>query len=588
MAAIVSETPSSSSPATSPPAAAPTSVNPPNNPSSPPFHNPNHPALPPLVTSPPPPARRTNLSRPMSHASKNRLSQYSTGSIPPRSRPASHLFPIYPSSLPYTLVRDFAYASSNPLHYGPPPEPSRPPSVLLTPSIDAQSQRRLSDPPVFWDSKGGSGWETGSWTSDSFRRATDIPPILLADGPPWSEDEDLQSPVVSSRHRKHKSTSGAYGHGHSRSRASRDEYAESSGNGVGPGVDGASHGHGLGAAGGDHDSAVLNPDNYDRERGYYMGTSGDGSERYYVNQEGDEANGPGGEFVTYPPDQARHSTNAYQLQPPNNYGAYRPTSDASSPISSPDYREDDQSRYSRDYQFTITSPDEEMHGKAVALFDFARENENELPLVEGQIIWVSYRHGQGWLVAMDPKTQESGLVPEEYVRLLRDIEGGMTSLTGQVVLTADGGGAASPNDGGTPTQAEHHHGQDPGFSGGHTPTPSNVTNGYHQPIVSTFSTSSKDLDPYPQHLLGTQAGQTPPQVIHYHGQRGGSQANTPTLLNHQDVGMMRRGSQDVPTKKSGDGHVPSTLGSLPDDTAEETAETATKLAANTAAAGSEE
>lgn len=526
----------------------------------------------------------------MSHASKNRLSQYSTGSIPPRSRPASHVFPIYPSSLPYTLVRDFAYPSSHPLHYGPPPEPSRPPSALMTPSIDAQSQRRLSDPPVFWDSK--PGWETGSWTSDSFRRATDIPPILLADGPPWSEDEDLQSPVVSSRHRKHKSASGAYGH--SRSRSSRDEYGESAGIvGVDHAVGGAGHGHGHsggggGGGGGDRDSAVLNPENYDRERGYYVGTSGDGSERYYVNQEGDEANGPGGEFVTYPPNQARHSTNRYQLQPPHNYGGYRPTSDASSPISSPDYREDDQSRYSRDYQFTITSPDEEMHGKAVALFDFARENENELPLVEGQIIWVSYRHGQGWLVAMDPKTQESGLVPEEYVRLLRDIEGGMTSLTGQVVVTA-ADGATSPNDGGTPTQAEHRQGQGPGFSAGHTPTPSNVSNGYHQPIVSTFSTSSKDLDPYPQHLLGTQAGQTPPQVIHYHGQRGGSQANTPTLLNHQDVGMMRRGSQDATAKKS-ESHVPSTLGSLPDDGAEETVEAAAVAAptVSTTAADSEE
>jgi hypothetical protein len=28
----------------------------------------------------------------------------------------------------------------------------------------------------------------------------------LADGPPWSEDEDLQSPVVSSRHKKGQSS----------------------------------------------------------------------------------------------------------------------------------------------------------------------------------------------------------------------------------------------------------------------------------------------------------------------------------------------------------------------------------------------
>jgi hypothetical protein len=270
-----------------------------------------------------------------------------------------------------------------------------------------------------------------------------------------------------------------------------------------------------------------------------------------VNQ-GDEANGPGGEYVTYPVGQARHSQALYQAveQQPRHYASHEaeyPDSDASSGTSSPGFQEVDESRYSRDYQFTITSPDEEMHGKAVALFDFERENENELPLVEGQIIWVSYRHGQGWLVAEDPKTQESGLVPEEYVRLLRDIEGGISSLTSNLAESPD-------NDVGTPTQAEHSqsHSSISNASFGHTPTPStaNASNGYHQPIVSTFSTSSKDLNPYPQHLLGTQAGQTPPQVVHYHGQRGGSQANTPTLLFHQDIGGMRRGSQDFVGKKN--------------------------------------
>jgi hypothetical protein len=204
--------------------------------------------------------------------------------------------------------------------------------------------------------------------------------------------------------------------------------------------------------------------------------------------------------------------------------------------------DEDQSRYSRDYQFTITSPDEEFHGKAVALFDFERENENELPLVEGQIIWVSYRHGQGWLVAEDPKTQESGLVPEEYVRLLRDIEGGMNSLTGQ-----PGEGSVSPTiDVGTPTQAEH------GSHFGHTPTPSNSTNGYHQPVLSMFSTSSKDLNPYPTEQLGIQAGQARPQVVHYHGQRGGSQTNTPTFAQHQDAALLRRESLDTGSRAEGD------------------------------------
>ncbi|KAF2178423.1 hypothetical protein K469DRAFT_599579, partial [Zopfia rhizophila CBS 207.26] len=58
---------------------------------------------------------------------------------------------------------------------------------------------------------------------------------------------------------------------------------------------------------------------------------------------------------------------------------------------------------------------------AVVLFDFKRANDNELPLVGGQIILLSYRHDRGWLVARDPKTGQSGLMSETYVRLLRDI-----------------------------------------------------------------------------------------------------------------------------------------------------------------------
>ncbi|KAI1267472.1 SH3 domain-containing protein [Xylariaceae sp. FL1019] len=434
----------------------------------------------------------------MSHASKNRLSQYSTGSVPSRSRPHSQLFPIFHSSLAYTIVRDFAYQPANPMHYGPPPEPSRPASGMLTPD-----SRRQSDPMASWDFK--VGWDHNN--EGGFGKGGGLEPIHFGDGPPYSEDDDLHSPVVSSRHRKHKSTSATIG----KSRSSREG----------------------------QDPSLLSATNYDMDRSYYVGTSGDGSGRYYISQ-GGEANGPGGEVVTYPPSQARHSASAYRPvnQQPRHYtdndAGYRSESD-DSVTSSPGFNAYDESRYSRDYQFTITSPDEEMHGKAVALFDFARENENELPLVEGQIIWVSYRHGQGWLVAEDPKTQESGLVPEEYVRLLRDIEGGMTSLVGQI---ADGSG--TPNEAGTPTQAEHNVNT---IQLGHTPSGS-TSNGYHQPIVSTFSTSSKDLDPYPQHLLG-QHGQPPPQVVHYHGQRGGSQANTPTVQNTFDTTLGRRGSSDV-------------------------------------------
>lgn len=152
------------------------------------------------------------------------------------------------------------------------------------------------------------------------------------------------------------------------------------------------------------------------DRGTFVGLNPDGSETYYVNDGDSMEDGPGGEYVTYPAYERQYSY-MYGGQPGYEHG--------------PAYESENGDRYSNDFQFAVGCPDEEMHGKAVALFDFAREHENELPLTEGQVIYVSYRHGQGWLVAEDPKTGENGLVPEEFVRLLRDIEGGLTSLNGE-------------------------------------------------------------------------------------------------------------------------------------------------------------
>ncbi|ODQ65571.1 Sh3 domain of Nbp2, partial [Nadsonia fulvescens var. elongata DSM 6958] len=53
--------------------------------------------------------------------------------------------------------------------------------------------------------------------------------------------------------------------------------------------------------------------------------------------------------------------------------------------------------------------------RAIALFDFEPENDNEYRLTAGHMVWISYRHGQGWLVAEDAITGDTGLVPEEYV-----------------------------------------------------------------------------------------------------------------------------------------------------------------------------
>lgn len=479
--------------------------------------------------------RRSNLQRPPSSA-KNRVSAYSTTSTTSNapqthSRPTSHVYPTFHSSLPYALVRDFAYPIINPYHYGPPAEAANE-SGNSTPASDFQ--RRLSDPSnTTWE--GATQWSAGPWGGDgSF--TSQLPSVAYGDGPPYSEDEDLHSPVVvSSRHKKAKSSYATLGN-------NRRSSTRNTGN----------------------DGSLSNAGSNDRGRGYLADTNGGSNRSHDVRDRKDGANRAGGQLEPYSPNLTRDSLlapNTYTTSgqrdshfaatlPSRSYAPEeaRDTIDADSDDESSEmpYHSRD-SRYSKDYQFTIASPDEEMHGKAVALFDFARENENELPLIEGQVIWVSYRHGQGWLVAEDPKTRESGLVPEEYVRLLRDIEGGWTSLSGELAGDANEDPSIrspmSPDPDSTiPSQAVELK-RTPQFT-------NSATNGRispedkRPPVVSTFSTSSKDLSPYPHRLLGTQPGQTPPQVIHY-----GSQPNS---LGLTTLAGDTRSELKVPNKKGGD------------------------------------
>ncbi|KAI8932454.1 hypothetical protein NX059_010640 [Plenodomus lindquistii] len=418
----------------------------------------NRTSLPPLVTSPP---SKAKLERASSYMNK-RLSTFSTASTTQqsvRSRPQSTAFPIFHSSLPYSLVRDFAYDPLHPLFYGPLPDSE---SDISTPASEVG--RRLSDPPpVAW--RNDRAWSATSYDENGEQ----LPQTAYDGGPPYSEDDDISSPVVTShhgaRHKKHKSNIVNFDHTRGRRGYPEDPRR-------------ASVGH----------------------------MNGEGSPAFRIS-EAEETISSASEYITYPPESSRlgvpsegggsrRDSHFATLLPRRAYADVEgPPYDSDDDMSEPeDYIHDD-NRFSRDYQFTIASPDEEMHGKAVALFDFARENDNELPLVEGQVILVSYRHGQGWLVAQDPKTGESGLVPEEYVRLLRDIEGGWNGLMNgsiQAQLQAHEPatrpeGLLSPVSTGpeakTPTQADH---------------PQNYT-----PVISTFSTSHKDLEPYPKDRLGT-------------------------------------------------------------------------------------
>lgn len=382
-----------------------------------PASNPNFSSLPPLVTQIP--ARSAAVQRQLPY--NKRLSTVSTafGGLAD-SRPQSTVFPFFLSSLQYALVRDFAYQPENPLHYG--PIPDVPSSATTTAS---EFNRQMADA-IGRDRYGFTELDSGT----SYF-GLQIPSRKFGDGPPYAEDEDLLSPIVTTtRHKKNRSSVNEYDPNRSRVTSSLGRHAE----------------------------AARDLDAQDVPSAHIV--------------------------LSNPRDHLDEDTQATpELQ------------DADSPSQSPsevydvDYFDGDESRYSKHYQFSIASPDEEYHGKAVALFDFQRENDNELPFVEGQVLYISYRHGEGWLVAQDPKSGESGLVPEQYVRLLKDIEGGLSGLKGDA-MDPDSPTTFEVD---TPTEYQNHQ---------RTESGTDSRGRYYKPVVSSFSTSSKDLEPY--HLSSSQ------------------------------------------------------------------------------------
>lgn len=473
------------------------------------------------------PGKAQSIKAP-SYASK-RLSTFSTNSNSstprsnPRSRPVSLAFPQFHSTLPYALVRDFAYPAQHPCHYGPQPEE---PSTASTPRSDIR--RRLSDPEPAWE-------RSESW--ESWRQSTgeQLPQTTFGnhDGPPWSEDEDLQSPVVtSSRHKKNRSNHVGFD-----ATAGRHGHRESEGRRLAP------------KSGEDHDS---------REMGDQQGA---------IHHLGPPAYPVGRRDSHFATSLSRSAYPEHQLSSSPG-GASEPREEdeeEEAEDSSMDYDTDD-NRYSRDYQFTIASPDEEMHGRAVALFDFASENDNELALVEGQVILISYRHGQGWLVAQDPKTGESGLVPEEYVRLLRDIEGGLSGfLNGWANANNEGDGANHDDSMDPHHQLPNHHSQSMPMTGiesadaARTPTQSDHSaqhwssrglqtdtaapsagatgeTSYYPPVISTFSTSREDFEPHPARLMSqvqTPTGTTGPELLSSRKSGDAERVESPQKLSHR-------------------------------------------------------
>ncbi|CUS14592.1 unnamed protein product [Tuber aestivum] len=508
------------------------------------------------------------------------------------------------SSLSYTSVRDFAYPALHPLHYG----PSSATSGLSTPAGSQRGSqyfdhgsnhggqagtwftgggggyRRLSDPahPSYDFGLGGDA----TWGGDSYRQRSNHndnhphhhqpPPLNFSDGPPWSEDEDLQSPVVVSKHRKHKSsaahlqTSSQHSRGQSKNVITPTTLQHFAGNSHGASDGGCGPRRGIGNG----DVGCGGEEDWDGERRSILENGISPGGDYYTGRLGrrtDLAGGePGGELYNHPGDGEGYGPNSARQYYHSHHqgGGYggggrgpldvRDGDEIDDLLDDDDDLEEEDSRFSRDYQFTIASPDEEMHGKAVALFDFIRENENELPLVEGQVVWVSYRIGVGWLVAEDPKTGESGLVPEEYVRLLRDL---------QPLYTPQPESGSPPN---------HHHGQEsplilsgspqppspspsspqqPPSTSSTSATSTSNNSALNPPIISTFSTSSQDVHPYPFQFH--YPNDHPPAHIRAKSSPDLTGVETPTAGDHKDrIAQLQREQERAVLEEAAMGGTP--------------------------------
>ncbi|KAI5356543.1 Putative SH3 domain-containing protein [Septoria linicola] len=301
-----------------------------------------------------------------------------------RSRPHSTAFPAFASSLPYALVRDFAYPAYHPMHFGGPAEEG---SSASTPA-GWDSGRRLSESAES-STSGGKGWHAGPWGGDGVLYGDpeqDMEPLpstsFGATGEDWGDDE---TSFKVNKHRKSRSFHDIPNYERGRRRESQ------------------------GRSRGQEESSTQASQQYDpagrdalrQSRGFTPSENGDRHPRRDSH------------FATTLPNRSFHTS-----QPID------PDSDL--PLDA------EPSEHHSPQRESMGPEDEELFaGPSLALYGFEPENENELRLVEGEMIMVSYRHGQGWLVA-EKDNGDQGLVPEAYVRLLRDIEG-WDEETGQFI-----------------------------------------------------------------------------------------------------------------------------------------------------------
>lgn len=368
----------------------------------------------------------STLPRRVPSYAQSRMPQYSKTSQ--RSRPSSTVTPDYPtfqSSLPYAQVRDFAYPAFHPLHYGAQPESSG----ASTPTSEFQSGRRSSDPDP---SSSTGGWSAGPWGGDGVMYGdteSDIAalPSTSFAGDDGAEAGDEVGPGGKNKHRKSKSYANI-------SEFERGRRRESGGRRS-------------------REVQQQQQQHADPHMFYFHGQVNDPAGRERLRQSRGYSNTG---TADGPRKDSRLSTSA-TLPNRSFHTAVPATAEGGGTAEDDDEQipldTEPHTLHHSPVRSSMGPEDEELFaGPSLALYAFEPENSNELRLVEGQEIMVSYRHGQGWLVASDPRSGEQGLVPEAYVRLIADMPN-YDPVTGEWV-DLDGGEEDGNGEGGEVEEEE--------------------------------------------------------------------------------------------------------------------------------------
>ncbi|KAK0921400.1 HOG (high osmolarity glycerol) pathway protein [Friedmanniomyces endolithicus] len=386
------------------------------------------------------PRRPAPRERIPSHG-QNRMSTHSRVSHSESTTIAASL---YPTTLSQTHIRDFAWPAFHPLHYGAPDDDSA--SGATTPGSEWQSSsRRLSDP---LDHAGSSGWSAGPWGGDGVMYGDPehddehepLPSTSFGDESGDASDETGMAGNRKKRKSKSYANMSDYERGRRResagfrrSRASGEAAAAAA------------------AAGSDmfmfmgRQSDLAGRDSLRQSRGYVAGTNA-ASLQPSENGAGSASSRARAEshFQTvlpsrsFPNSTSQCASQAPAASQPSHLLPQTPGTPFDPDTTMPLDTEKPSLPPPQNPRESLGPEDEELYaGRSLALYPFEPENSNELRLREGQVIMVSYRHGQGWLVAEDPESGEQGLVPEEYVRLLSELPH-FDERTGEFLETGEG------------------------------------------------------------------------------------------------------------------------------------------------------